>query len=489
MALPLLGALAAIALVGGQLQNTIQLYPPLWNAWQKWALSTWPNVNPTIQELIQLRFRQQISEGEYLVRCEEAGINNEWAQRLYTGASNLLSAADYISLWRRGEISEQECNDKLSKLQMSEEVIAQAKKATEFIPSPNDVVRFAVREAYTPEVATKFGAYEDLPSQYISEAAKTGLPEVVAKQFWAAHWELPSATQGYEMYQRGIIDFDTLKLLLRSLDVMPFWRERMIQAAYNPLTRVDVRRMYNMGVLTEEEVYNAYLDTGYSPENAKRLTTFTTMDTTKEVENAPLTALQKAYKNGVINAEGFREGMKNLNYSDVVIEFWFTLTEYERRDSELDEYTQELKAQYVNGIITIDEVRKQLEGVDAPSSYIVHQITLMQRNKTSKAKQPSLTDLRDWLKLHLIDDKQFIERALQLGYQKQDVELYISEIAHSTPVDTVKYLPQTTYAKWFVAGLLTETRYRQVLTALKLTRDDIETAIIEGKRNMLSTEV
>ncbi len=482
MPLPLLGILGFVAVGANQVSQFVQLYPPLWNAYQKWALSTWPNVNPTVAELINLRTRREIDEKEFLVRCEEAGISNQYAARLFASADMLLTAADYIALWRRGELSEDRCNTKLSMLALNEDEIALAKRSTEYIPTVQDVIRLAVREAYSPATAEKFGQYQDLPSQYLTEAAKVGLPETIAKQYWAAHWDLPSPSQGFEMFQRRIIDFDTLSLLLRSLDIMPFWRDKLTQVAYNPLTRVDVRRMYNTGVITEEDVYNAYLDIGYSPENAQRLTTFTTLDTTNEVDNLPLSALKTAYKDGLISIEDFKKGLQELKYTETVVQFWVTLTEFEKREAELAALTKELRAQYNNGIITLDEFRKGLETVDAPANYINTQVTLVQKNKAAKVKLPSLADLRDWLKLGMIQDTDFISRAIKLGYSREDTELYLSEVAHEHDTTKVKYLPQPTYARWFKAGLLTEQRYRTVLLAMNIRREDIELAISEGKQ-------
>ncbi|MBA7557821.1 hypothetical protein ES705_50595 [subsurface metagenome] len=37
------------------------------------------------------------------------------------------------------------------------------------------------------------------------------------------------------MLHRDIVDQDTLKMLLKSLDIMPYWRDRLIQLSYNPL--------------------------------------------------------------------------------------------------------------------------------------------------------------------------------------------------------------------------------------------------------------
>lgn len=482
MAIPLLGVLGFVLVGANQIQSIMQLYPPLWNAWQKFALASWPNVNPTVAELISLRYREQISQAEYVERCAQAGINEYYSERLYISATNLLTAADYIALWRRGNLSEDQCNTKLRQLQFSDDDIRNAKKATEFVPGVQDVIRFAVRDAYSPEIASKFGQYEDLPTQFLQEAQKVGLPDVNAKQYWAAHWELPSPNQGFEMFQRRIIDEETLHLLLRSLDVMPFWRDKMTRLAYNPITRVDVRRMYSMGVMTEDEVYNAYLDIGYSPENAQRLTAFTTMDTTDEVENAPLSAVKTAYKKGLISLEQFKASLKELNYSDSVTNFWATLVDYEKREDELSDLSKELKAQYNAGIITLDGVQKMLEAVDAPSNYTSYVIASINKKKSEKTKLPSLGDLRDWLKLNMINDQEFITRALKLGYSKEDTEMYLVEIAKQVPVDKVKYLGQAQYAKWYKMGLLTDERYRFVMQEMNMRKEDIDIAILEGKQ-------
>ncbi|GAG78096.1 unnamed protein product, partial [marine sediment metagenome] len=85
----------------------------------------------------------------------------------------------------------------------------------------------------------------------------------------------PSPQQGFDMLHRGVISDDELNMLLRALDVMPFWRDKLTQIAFRPLTRVDVRRMYKQGVLTETEVYESYLIAGYNEQNAERMAEFT----------------------------------------------------------------------------------------------------------------------------------------------------------------------------------------------------------------------
>ncbi|GAH81965.1 unnamed protein product, partial [marine sediment metagenome] len=117
----------------------------------------------------------------------------------------------------------------------------------------------AVREAFTPAIAKKFGQYEDFPPDFEKYAGMKGLSKEWAERYWAAHWSLPSPSQGYDMLHRGIIDNKELFMLMKALDIMPFWRDKLMQMSYHLLTRVDIRRMYKAGVLTEAEVYESYL--------------------------------------------------------------------------------------------------------------------------------------------------------------------------------------------------------------------------------------
>jgi hypothetical protein len=133
----------------------------------------------------------------------------------------------------------------------------------------------AVREAFTPAIAARFGQYEDLPPDFVEWVGKKGLSKEWASRYWAAHWSLPSPQQGFEMLHRGVIGIDDVNMLMRALDIMPFWRDKLIQIAYRPLSRVDVRRMFALGVLNVSGVRRAYTDIGYNDYNADLMTQFT----------------------------------------------------------------------------------------------------------------------------------------------------------------------------------------------------------------------
>lgn len=203
------------------------------------------------------------------------GLTAEDIQILIDTSYKLLDDQLLRPMLLRGQISVEFHDSYMRKLGYQQSDVDHLKALYNVLPPINDLIRFAVREVYSPDVTSKFGQFEDFPDKFAQEALKQGLQPEQARNYWAAHWELPSPMQGFEMLHRGIITQADLETLLRALDVMPYWRGKLIQLNYNPVTRVDIRRMYKMGIYTREDVYNHYQQIGYAPKDATDLTEFT----------------------------------------------------------------------------------------------------------------------------------------------------------------------------------------------------------------------
>lgn len=484
MAIPLLAIIGGVMVVQGMATSALHIFPPLWTAWQKKAFSMMPNVNPQIAELADMRWKGLISEHVYFARCKEFGFDSEVAENLFISSQTLLTIHDYIALWRRGKIEENEVDTYLRKSHLSELEIELAKTVTLFFPAVPDLIRFAVREVYTPEVIEKFGAMEDLPSQYLTEAAKAGLTEEHARNFWAAHWELPSVRMGYEMLHRRIITDDQLKLLMRALDIMPFWRDPLVKLSYNPLTRVDVRRMFRLGVLDEDGVRNAYLDVGYSPENAELMLDFTIAYEADELTGVTRASVVSAFKKGIITVQQLQGYLEDFGYTDEVVSFWLSMAVYEKTMAETDLLVQELENRYLMGMLTIEQVQTELNKYDLPASYIAEIISSLKLKASKKVKLPTKADLEDWIDLQLINETEYHNRMSMLGYTQEDVEIYLSKIAHEKDTEKPKYLPVKTYQRWFISGIITEARFTEILRKMRFTAQDIANLVLETKQQM-----
>lgn len=183
---------------------------------------------PSYEQLTQMLFRNQLSPAEY---------------------SNALKAIDYAPTWR-------------PKL----EAIARA------IPPLSDMIRFAVRDVYTPSTVSTFGLDDDFPAEFATQAALHGMQAPYPQQYWQAHWRLPSALQGYRMLWRDEITPAQLNTLLKALDYPPFFRQRLANIAHIVPGRIDLKRLLRHEIIDRDEVRQGYIRIGYAPGDAERMT-------------------------------------------------------------------------------------------------------------------------------------------------------------------------------------------------------------------------
>lgn len=163
----------------------------------------------------------------------------------------------------------------LQKLGFSESGAETALNLRWVIPPLTDIIRIAVREGFSPEAIEAFDLEQHFPEELVPWAEAQGLSRDWAMKYWIAHWDLPSLQQGFEMMWRTDFSEEDLDLLMRFADVNPYFRPYLKQIAHRPYTRVDARRMADVGVLDPKQLKIAYKDIGFDEEHAVNMTDFT----------------------------------------------------------------------------------------------------------------------------------------------------------------------------------------------------------------------
>lgn len=465
-------ALGIVGALGG-------IMPPVGRWGQQLQNHIWPNGIPDFFSLVDMVNRGLIENSDYTDAMRKSGFHEQYSIPLREMGRQYLQAGDYITAYHRGFIGEEFLDMYLERTKMGKFERVIAEKISWFQPGPADLVRFAVREVYSPQIAEKFGLFEDLPQNFITEARKTGMNKDQARNFWAAHWELPSIQMGFEMLHRRVIDMDTMKLLLRAADVMPFWRDKLIDISYRPLTRVDVRRMYGLGVLDREDVYNSYLDVGYSPDNAERMTDFTILYESDETTGLSRSNIVNAFKDDIISKEELISYLKAFRYNDKIIEFWVDVAEYEKAFEDVKQYVSDLSELYQMGAIDIPAMKQFLLNEDLPSRYIDTVINKVVKLKAKRTKVPSKEDLNKWLDSGYIDDVTYVQKMRSIGYKDDDIEIYLTIATSKADTSERKYLPIKTYSRWVMNGIMSVENYVKTAHEMGLTDEDIEKLLIE----------
>ena len=299
-------------------------------------------------------------------------------------------------------------------------------------PPVGDLIRMAVREVFSPEIAEEFGQFEEIPAAYLEWAEKIGLTTEWARNYWAAHWVLPSMQMGFEMLHRGAINADQLDALFVAQDVMPFWRDRLKEISYRVVTRVDVRRFHALGIYDDAQVLDAYMKMGFNETNAAEMTQFTVAynDSTKKGEKARERDLSKSdvigmYNDGVLDAATTRGYLIQLGYSEAEATVLI-----ERED--IQEMRRERKADISNIIdqakikaLTYEEAQDRLAALDLTRTETNKALADLARVSQTRTRTPSKSDLDDWLGLNLITEGDYAEELRTLGYADRYVALYV----------------------------------------------------------------
>lgn len=379
---------------------------------------------PSPAELWAMTRRGSLDAGTMQQYLKETG----WPDDLITAWADitrpLLSAMDLGAAYLRGEIGEGEFSDDLRKRGYSARDTDVIKALTQLIPGPTDLVRMAVREAWNESVVRTFGYDEGFPAEFGEWTAKQGLSSEWAKRYWRAHWALPSIQLGYEMLHRGEIDDRELMLLLQASDIPAFWRQKLINISYHPYTRVDARRMFELGVLSEEDVYQSYRDEGYNEERARKLTEWTIKEYGFGQESKMINEALAAFTKGLMNEEETRSVMTQLEVPKFQQDADIAMATLRRQNDLEAEQLKNIQVAYVGMEIDESKARDLLATLNPPGSFIEQTIAVWKVQRERKLKKLTVAQIRDFWVSGIIEEGAVDKEMAKNGYSKQYSEWF-----------------------------------------------------------------
>lgn len=315
--------------------------------------------------------------------------------------------------------------------------IAAAKELYQIIPGVQDLMRMGIRDAFSSKVVEQFRYDEDFPVPILEWAKKIGLDEFWVRRFWWSHWDLPGTNQGFEMFQRlrpeeagdhqGLtFTREDLELLLRTADMAPYFRDRLTEIAYNPLTRVDIRRMWYLNVLDDDEVRRAYRNIGYSEPNAIALTTFTRL-------YQSLPDLRRRFSNGWLTSQQLLDEIIALGLSPERAELLRqTLIKTEkpaRTQPERDLTRADIISGVKRDVLGRDQATVLLEdlGYDPEEADYILEISIPSEDTDAQEERRKLSksEILQGLKQGVIDRADALRRLILIRYDPTEADLLI----------------------------------------------------------------
>jgi len=294
-------------------------------------------------------------------------------------------------------------------------------KLTEIIPPITDIIRMAVREAFSPEAIEKFELEQHYPPELTPWAERQGLTEDWARKYWIAHWELPSIQQAFEMLWRTDFSEEDLDLLMRFADINPYFRPYIKAISYQPIGRVDLRRMYRDGIISAEKLPEFYRHLGYNPENAQRMADWSVRYETRSERAETQKFVLWSFKKGLIDHETCYHKLALLLQDPERAMLLADQAGAQKAVDHFDAQIAHIQKLYVSKRIEYAEASDMLDGLKLKGFVKLDYLQEWEQDRFAKERQLGKADLEKMLDAEILTPGEFDTYLSALGYTDVDI--------------------------------------------------------------------
>lgn len=356
---------------------------------------------------------------------KDSGLSDKHIDLMFLANYRLYDETTIMILWLRGVLDDGKMFMRMREIGYTDTRTKEIMKSWSIIPGPSDLFHLVAREAFEPDAIELMGLGDEFPEEQTPWLEKQGISKYWAEKYWCAHWDQPSIQQGFEMLHRNVIKLPELNMLFKTVEIPPYWRDKLIKIAYMPYTRVDVRRMHKVGVLNDEQLLRSYMDLGYDVKHATEMSNFTKIYNMGAEKNLSKSEILKGFKEGILSLDETKTNLTNLGYSSDEADYYISYEEYKESKSIQEEKIKIIAAQYKKNIIDDFEARKRLDFLDLPSKETNLLLDRWKVNKVSNTKLPTKEDLGKFVMGGIITPEIYYEEMQKIGYPEKYITWYI----------------------------------------------------------------
>lgn len=387
---------------------------------------------PAPADIINAAFIAPEKTGRVREILKRTGIKDEDIDLLFLSKYSLYPPEMIKTLYLRGIIDEGLMFTRMRELGYTDTRIREMIRTWEVIPGAQDLFWMVGKEAFEPDTISLLGLDAEFPVDQVKWLQKQGISNEWALKYWYAHWDQPSIQQGFEMLHRGVIDLNMLDTLFKTVEIPPFWRDKLTKIAYQPLTRVDVRRMHKLGVIDDQRLIRAYKDLGYNDENALAMANFTVLYNQGTSVSLTKSQILSSYKDGMINRDNAKELLTAVDIGESEAEFLLYHEDHKKEQANIKRRIKVIGDRYKLGNINIITVRNELGKLNLLSDKIELLIEEWDIDKYEDIAIPSKTDLNKFLLQGVITKDQYRTEMKKLGYTTVAINWYMESLNKTT---------------------------------------------------------
>jgi len=395
---------------------------------------------------------------ENRAKLKEHGFDETQIDNLFLAQYNTLDEGTLRTLYLRGHINESRLYERMRELGYTDVRTSEMVKTWEVLPGPQDLFQMVAREAFEPDIYRRLGLDQEFPTEQIEYLEKQGINRGWAEKYWIAHWDEPSIGQGFEMLHRGVITPSELDLLFRAVEIPSFWRDKLTKIAYSPYTRVDVRRMHDVGILDDSQLIKSYMDLGFDSDKALNMANFTIrFNADKEVQLTRGATLE-SYNEGLISRAEAKAILREQDYSDELAEYYLTLEDYNRDKSLQKQRIDNTKEELLLNRITSATARSRLNQMGLRGELIDIYLDTWELDRYKYASLPSKSEIDRFLVKGIIDQGQWRTVMERHGFSSQHASWYLEDLKRELEV-TRRMPTKADLGAWYKKNTITQEQY------------------------------
>lgn len=390
---------------------------------------------PDANSLISFRVKDLISDAPWKGFMQSRGFDPTWSDMFLQDHFRYPDANTAMDLFRKEKINTDQFRIALKRNGLPNEFIA-AIEATKIVTPPiQDLIRFAVREAYGDHSGEKqYPEFEKL-------AGLMGLSPERASWYWYAHWDRIPLNRAYSNLHRGLWTKEQFMAMLRIQDVHPDDRESIFAVAFNPPSIRELGYGFDVGSYTIADIIAARRASGLNQTDAEKAANALVEYRTNAIRNGVRTELMHLFARGKITEDQLKTELRGVRTTDVAIALWVQRGKLEGQrlnqtqlesEGKIVSSSEAIKA-FKNGLIPEADLRSRLTALEwtperidlavreakyemAPTGEIV---------KPKEFKALSESTIRTAREIGQFSDSQALERLTALGYEAKDASLIV----------------------------------------------------------------
>lgn len=464
------------------------------------AMQAAPNLIPGVNDVVALYSKGVIDEQEALTDIAGQGINNNLAQALFTAAYGYPDLSTSLELLRRGAISAQDAALYMTRNGIAPDTQNLLLQLSEILLSPPDLADMVVRGVKTQDQGT-------------AQAARSGVNADDFNALVLITGEPPGLEQMLEGFRRGFIDQATLERGIRQSRYRNEWIplleklrfspmsvadavnavvqnhlssaegnaiseqngltpgafDVLIQTAGEPLSRTEMEQLYNRGLVTEQQVKQALLesrvknkyvdlafqlhrkipptnliqralrygiythadaiksimDDGYSQTDAERLVASASAEKLHVFSNRVVSAIETAYEENTIPVDQARAMIASLGYEGTEADFILQAAEFRRSSRIVNQVANNVKGRYVAHIITRIQASNDLDAIGIPAPQRDYMLSLWDIEYGAHVRHLTEAQVVKAVTKKLITVDDGTARLVTMGYTPEDAALLL----------------------------------------------------------------